>query len=175
VRKQVGLDDLHIHDLRHTAACDQLETREGAGPCIAAMTELHSVLIEDVDAATECPNWRQAALDNGFRSFVAFPGYVNDNVTVGATSTPRTDPDGPRPELVAVDRYVQELADAFAHRRLTGGGNRVQRIGLAQQTPCGDRQAGEKPPAVWRGANRNPSLRGREIPPYAYRRVQIAP
>ncbi len=95
------------------AACDQLETREGAGPCITAMARLYSVLIEDVDTATQWPNWRRAALDNGFRSFVALPAYVHDDLTVGVNVYSEDPYMWTAAELVAVDAYVQELADAM--------------------------------------------------------------
>ncbi len=95
------------------AACDRVETREHDGPCIVALKRLHSVYIEDIEALERWPTWRQTALDNGFRSFVALPAYVNDDVTVAANMYSEELATWTRAELLAIDAYVQEIATAL--------------------------------------------------------------
>jgi GAF domain len=94
-------------------ACDLIEVRDQDGPCVQAMANLHSVYIRDLASWADWPNWRQVALDSGFRSFVALPGFVSDDITVAAnvysedlaTWTPH--------EFITIDVYVQELAAAI--------------------------------------------------------------
>ena len=96
------------------AACDQVETRDSAGPCILAMEQLSGVLIEDLEADTRWPNWRRAALDSGFRGFLALPGYVDDDMTVAVNSySEHVSPPWSAQQIVGMDRYVQELADVL--------------------------------------------------------------
>jgi hypothetical protein len=94
------------------AACDRVETLEGDGPCIVAMKRLHSVYVEDIDALDRWPTWRRVAVDNGFRSFVALPAYVTDDVTIAANVYSEALSTWTRAELLAIDRYVQEIAAA---------------------------------------------------------------
>lgn len=94
------------------AACDRVETRDGTGPCVVAMNQLSSVLVDDLDGDERWPTWRRAALDNGFRSFVAFPAYVDDDVTVAANVYSEDLGTWSVAELLAMDTYVQRLADA---------------------------------------------------------------
>jgi GAF domain len=94
------------------AACDQIETLEQDGPCIDAMKRLHSVYVEDIDALDRWATWRRAALENGFRSFVALPAYVTDDVTVAANVYSEALSTWSRAEIFSVDRYVQEIAAA---------------------------------------------------------------
>jgi hypothetical protein len=95
------------------AACDQVEVRDKAGPCIMAMDSLHSVFIDDIDAFDEWPNWREAALDNGFRSFVALPAYVSQDVSVAANIYSENLATWTAKDFIAMDRYVNELAAAL--------------------------------------------------------------
>jgi hypothetical protein len=95
------------------AACDQIETREGDGPCIVAMETLHSVYIEDIDALDRWPQWRRAALDSGFRSFVGLPAYVSEDVSVAANVYSEDPPTWTRSQFIAIDIWVQELAAAL--------------------------------------------------------------
>lgn len=95
-------------------ACDQVEVREGAGPCIQAMDQLHGVLVEDIETDHRWPSWRQAALDNGFRTAVALPGYVDDDVTVAMNAySEQAQPRWTAQQLVGIDAYVQEFAAAL--------------------------------------------------------------
>jgi len=95
------------------AACDQIETREQDGPCIVAMARLHSVYIDDIDALDLWPTWRQAALDSGFRSFVALPAFVSDEISVAANVYSEDLATWTREEFIAIDVYVQRLAAAL--------------------------------------------------------------
>jgi GAF domain-containing protein len=98
------------------AACDQVETRDGEGPCILAMDQLRSVLLDDLDAGTRWPGWRQVARDHGFRSFVAFPAYVDDDLTVALNVYSEELATWTEAELVAMDVYVQRLAGELRTR-----------------------------------------------------------
>jgi len=91
-------------------ACDQVEIRDQDGPCILAMASLHSVYIDDIDAVADWPNWRQAALDNGFRSFVALPAYVREATTVAPNVSSAEPATWTAKDFIAIDVYVQELA-----------------------------------------------------------------
>jgi GAF domain len=99
------------------AACDQIETREHDGPCILAMDQLRSVLLVDIEAEHRWPRWREAALANGFRSFVAFPAYVDEKVTVAANIYSEEPATWSVEELIAMDVYVEELAEAMSTQR----------------------------------------------------------
>jgi hypothetical protein len=99
------------------AACDQIETRQRDGPCILAMKYLHSVLLVDIGAGHRWPQWRQAALAGGFQSFVAFPAYVDDQVAVAANVYSEDRATWSVKELVGMDVYVQELAQAMSTGR----------------------------------------------------------
>jgi hypothetical protein len=94
------------------AACDQIETLEHDGPCIVAMKRLHSVYVEDIETLDAWPTWRQAALDSGFRSFVALPAYVGDDVVVAANVYSETFRTWTAADFLSIDRYVQEIAAA---------------------------------------------------------------
>ena len=91
-------------------ACDRVEIQMGDGPCLLAMRQLHSVLLEDLDAETIWPHWRQAARDAGFRSFLALPAIVSEDVTVAANVYSETLSAWTALEVLAVDAYIQELA-----------------------------------------------------------------
>ncbi|WP_454048699.1 GAF domain-containing protein [Cellulomonas sp. Marseille-Q8402] len=92
------------------AACDQVEAREGAGPCISAIEQLSSILIEDLDAEDRWPQWQEAARSSGFRSFIALPGYVDERTTVALNVYSREPDAWHRDRIVGLDQYVQELA-----------------------------------------------------------------
>jgi hypothetical protein len=92
------------------AACDRVEIRERAGPCLTAMGQLYSVVIDDLQADDRWPRWNQAAQASGFRSFVALPGYVDEDTTVAVNAYSEGTHTWTAHGLVAMDLYVQELA-----------------------------------------------------------------
>ncbi|GGC00181.1 GAF domain-containing protein [Cellulomonas carbonis] len=95
------------------AACDRVEERDGSGPCITAIEELSSVVVEDLDTDERWPAWNRTARSFGFRTFVALPGYVDEATTVALNAYGEGpalwDPD----DIVRMDLYVQELAAAL--------------------------------------------------------------
>jgi hypothetical protein len=95
-------------------ACDQIEVRDQSGPCVEAMATLHSVYIQDIASWDGWPNWHRAALDNGFRSFVALPAYVDEDITVAANVYSEELSSWTGGDFIAIDVYVQELAAAIS-------------------------------------------------------------
>ena len=88
------------------AACDRVETRDGEGPCITAMGQLSSVLLEDLRSGTRWPAWR-----------------VDDDLTVALNVYSEELATWRHDELVAIDVYVQGLAADLRTRdaRVPGG------------------------------------------------------
>lgn len=94
------------------ARCDQVEVREGEGPCITAMQELHGVLVTDVDADKRWPVWADAASQAGFRSAAALPAYVDDETTIAVNLYSEDLDPWDRERLIGIDQYVQKVAEA---------------------------------------------------------------
>jgi GAF domain-containing protein len=92
------------------AACDQVEVRDGAGPCLEAIRQLAGVVIDDLDADTRWPLWNRAARDHGYQSFLALPGYVSEHTTVALNAYSERPAAWSRGDVVRIDLYVQELA-----------------------------------------------------------------
>jgi hypothetical protein len=109
LRTSTSVDQVASNDAR-AAACDQVEAREGAGPCISAMEQLSSIVIEDLDADDRWPEWNQAARSLGFRSFIALPGYVDEGTTVALNAYSERTATWRRDQIVQLDQYVQRLA-----------------------------------------------------------------
>jgi GAF domain len=95
-------------------ACDRIEIRDQDGPCVVAMASLHSVYIDDIASGDDWPHWRQAAVENGFRSFIALPAYVTEDTTVAANMYTEEFARWTPSEIIAIDVYVQEIAAAIA-------------------------------------------------------------
>jgi GAF domain len=95
-------------------ACDQIEVRDQDGPCVEAMATLHSVYIQDIASWDGWPNWHEAARYHGFRSFVALPAYVDEDITVAANVYSEDPARWTAGEFIAIDVYVHELAAAIA-------------------------------------------------------------
>lgn len=93
------------------AECDRVETDERRGPCILAMSQLHSVVVGDTQTDDRWPTWQHAALRRGFRSSVALPAYVDDHTTVAVNMYSEQLDTWTRDKLVGMDTYVQEIAD----------------------------------------------------------------
>ncbi|WP_168217020.1 GAF domain-containing protein [Cellulomonas sp. Y8] len=92
------------------AACDQLEVDDGAGPCLEAIRQLSSVVVDDLDVDRRWPRWNRRARVHGYRSFVALPGYVDEVTTVALNAYSRLPAAWTRDEVIRIDLYVQELA-----------------------------------------------------------------
>lgn len=92
------------------AACDRVEVDEGRGPCIEAMGNLSSVLVDDIAGDDRWPSWRRAAMANGFDALLALPAYVDEGRVVAVNLYSATGADWPVERIVALDAYVQEIA-----------------------------------------------------------------
>jgi hypothetical protein len=96
--------------------CDAVEVKVGAGPCVAAMEQLSGVLVPDLQPETRWPEWRDTALDVGFRSAAALPAYVDEETTLALNMySEQVDP-WDRATLVGMDAYVQEMAESVRTR-----------------------------------------------------------
>ncbi|WP_199421767.1 GAF domain-containing protein [Actinotalea solisilvae] len=96
--------------------CDMVEVRAGEGPCVEAMRTLQGVLVPDLHPDPRWPVWRQAALDAGFRSAAALPAVADDVTTVAINLySDVLDPWAHEP-LLAMDAYIQEIAEAIRTR-----------------------------------------------------------
>ena len=96
-------------------ACDRVEVRDQTGPCLTAMAQLSSVVIDDLQTDERWSRWNQAALSRGFRSLVALPGYVDETTTVALNAYSEGTGTWTAQGLVAMDLYVQELAAELRH------------------------------------------------------------
>jgi GAF domain-containing protein len=96
--------------------CDAVEVRVGDGPCVTAMDVLSSVLIGDLQTDTRWPEWREAALDAGFRSAAALPAFVDDDTTLALNMYSDLVDPWDREKLVGMDLFVQEIAEAVRTR-----------------------------------------------------------
>jgi hypothetical protein len=110
-----GLHQVGSNDPR-AAACDQLETQDGRGPCILAMQQLSSVVVPDTTADDRWPQWQAAACAQGFRSAVALPAYVDDDTTIALNMYSEQHDDWTVLRIIGMDQYVQEIADAVRGR-----------------------------------------------------------
>ena len=77
-----GQDRLAAASSDRSAACDEVEYRTGAGPCVAAMDHLQVVLVPDVVSDTRWASWRDVTLGRGFRSAAAVPAHVSDDAEI---------------------------------------------------------------------------------------------
>jgi uncharacterized protein YgfB (UPF0149 family) len=80
--RHAGADRLAASSSDRAARCDVVEYAAGAGPCVTAMDLMRVVLVPDIAADTRWPEWRQAALDEGFRSAAGVPAHVADDVEI---------------------------------------------------------------------------------------------
>lgn len=114
LRTPSSADQVASNDFR-AAACDQLEARDGRGPCITAIEQLSSVVVDDLETDRRWPEWNQAARSFGFRAFIALPGYVDEGTTVALNAYSEEPTSWQRPQIIRLDQYVQQLA-ATLHR-----------------------------------------------------------
>jgi hypothetical protein len=80
--RHAGADRLVASSSDRAARCDEVEYATGTGPCLTAMDAMRVVLVPDIEADGQWPEWRQAALDEGFRSAAGVPAHVADGVEV---------------------------------------------------------------------------------------------
>ncbi|WP_258725599.1 ANTAR domain-containing protein [Cellulomonas sp. NS3] len=98
------------------AACDQVEARLGAGPCIAAMEQLRVVVVPRVREGCGWSAWRARAADAGFASAVAVPAPVAPGVCVALNLYSTREDAWDDAALAEAARHAQLLADELAGR-----------------------------------------------------------
>jgi putative methionine-R-sulfoxide reductase with GAF domain len=84
------------------AELDRVQISLGEGPCLSALREHHTVLIDDMAAETRWPRFARAAVERGARSLLSFQLFVR------------------RESLGALDLYSAE-AGAFDHDSILVG------------------------------------------------------
>ncbi|QCB93713.1 GAF and ANTAR domain-containing protein [Cellulomonas shaoxiangyii] len=62
--------------------CDEVEYATGAGPCLSAVDEGVTILVQDVAREDRWPAWRDATLAEGFACSAAFPVRATSDVQV---------------------------------------------------------------------------------------------
>jgi hypothetical protein len=98
------------------AFCDEVEVETGEGPCVLAIQQLRGEIVTDVLAEQRWPGWKQAAVDQGFRSAAALPAMVDGDTTIALNLyADELDPWNPE-ALVGMDRLVQEIAELIRTR-----------------------------------------------------------
>lgn len=113
------------------ARCDLVETRAGAGPCLAAMDDMaHHEVVDLADKTTpsDWAAWATQAREEGFRSALAVAAAVSPTVEVAFNLY--SDDLGPWPAtlVTAAGSYTELLASAVRMQvELTGVDDAVDR------------------------------------------------
>ncbi len=84
----------------------QLQSEEG-GPCVVAIREGHTVVVDDLGAGTAWPRFADAARNEGLTSMVAIPMRLRDDVVGGLNLFT----DAPPPLGAEEQRIARALAD----------------------------------------------------------------
>ena len=111
--RHLGEDRLAAASSDRSAACDEVEYRTGAGPCVTAMDHLQVVLVPDVLDDTRWPSWREVTLAHGFRSAAAVPAHVAEGAEVALNLYSDDVAPWDRDALVRADMYAQQIATAI--------------------------------------------------------------
>ncbi|WP_431836515.1 GAF domain-containing protein [Cellulomonas sp. Y8] len=103
----------------HAAAlCDQAEARYEEGPCVAAMTALEPITVEDVNRDPRWSIWAGVAYDEGFDTAVAVPARVDDVTAVALNLYLKQGRSWSEPDMQLARRRA-ELIAASLRARLT--------------------------------------------------------
>lgn len=87
-------------------AADTAQHDTGQGPCLSAMQEHETIVVEDMASEDRWPQWRAEVSDLGWRSMVGLRLFVAED-TMGALDLYSTRPRG-------FDEHSQALAAVFA-------------------------------------------------------------
>jgi hypothetical protein len=98
------------------ARCDQVEAREGEGPCIDAMDELTSKLVPAISTETRWRAWREQSGREGFQAAIAMPAAVVRGSVVALNIYSREPDPWDGRLLTAADSYAQLVATAVRLR-----------------------------------------------------------
>lgn len=105
-----GEDRLAASSGPRPAGCDEVEFREGAGPCITAMDTLQVVLVPDLLDDDRWTPWNEQARSVGFRSSAAVPANVGEGADIALNLySELTDP-WDRQALLQADTFAQSIA-----------------------------------------------------------------
>jgi hypothetical protein len=108
--RHAGADRLAASSSDRAARCDEVEYATNGGPCVTAADVMRVVLVPDIDADDRWPAWRQAALDEGFRSAAGVPAHVADGVEIVLNLYADRVDAWDRPAVLRADTYAQHVA-----------------------------------------------------------------
>lgn len=109
VRDPLGLRRSASSEAR-AAYCDEIETADGAGPCIEAMDELRVVMVPDLADEVRWGAWTAAARSMGFRSAIAFPAHVSQPARAALNVYSEQPDHWDRDMIIRCDVYAQQIA-----------------------------------------------------------------
>jgi putative methionine-R-sulfoxide reductase with GAF domain len=91
------------------AELDTTQTALDEGPCLSALREHHTVLIDDIAAETRWPRFAQAAIERGARSLLAFQLFVH-HVNLGAINLYGAEPAAFSEESIFIGEVLAQHA-----------------------------------------------------------------
>lgn len=91
------------------AKLDDLQSNLGDGPCITALRDHHTVLIDDMGSDTRWPEFAEQAMALGVRSLLSFQLFVRHN-NLGALNLYGTEPHGFTDDSVDIGLIVAQHA-----------------------------------------------------------------
>jgi hypothetical protein len=108
--RHAGSDRLAASSSDRAARCDFVEYAAEAGPCIAAADGMTVILVQDIGRDERWPEWRAAALAEGFRSAAGVPAHVADGVEIVLNLYAQGVDVWDGPLLLRADTYAQQVA-----------------------------------------------------------------
>jgi len=103
---------------------DQAQYKTDQGPCLDALREHQTVIIDDLETETRWPDYRELALKLGVRSMISFRLFAHED-TMGALDFYSASPH-------AFDAYSQTFGQVFASHAGVALKAAITEAGLAQ-------------------------------------------
>jgi GAF domain-containing protein len=108
--RHAGEDRLAASSGPRPASCDEVEFREGAGPCVTAMDDLQVVLVPDLHDDDRWGPWNEQARAVGFRSSAAVPANVGEGADIALNLYSDLVDPWDRDALIQADTFAQDIA-----------------------------------------------------------------
>jgi GAF domain-containing protein len=108
--RHAGEDRLAASSGPRPAGCDEVEFREGAGPCVTAMDDLQVVVVPDLLDDARWPAWNEHARAAGFRSSAAVPANVGEDADIALNLYSDLVDPWDREALIQADTFAQQIA-----------------------------------------------------------------
>jgi hypothetical protein len=108
--RHAGEDRLVASSGPRPASCDEVEYREGVGPCVSAMDDLQVVVVPDLQEDTRWVPWNEQARAMGFRSSAAVPANVGEGADIALNLYSDLVDPWDRDALVQADTFAQQVA-----------------------------------------------------------------